>query len=124
MTRKTQAEYEAAARRQAARDNEPGLLIGPDIIHYAECLIRFCDHPVLSPGYEFWGEVANHFNRAIYLPGRSDYAWRTEEFNAAVTMAYRYLDLSPASYETRTTLLHRYFPPPSGTSEQETSHGS
>jgi hypothetical protein len=101
-------------RRNAATEGDPTLLIGPDIIHYAELLIRFYDHQVLSPGHQFWGNLANYLNRIMHLPeqpGRQNSSsW--SEFNRAVSMAVGYIrDVSPASDEQKLELLRRYFPP-------------
>jgi hypothetical protein len=101
------------ARRNAAAEGDPTLLIGPDVIHYAELLIRFRDHPVLSPHYKFWGNLADYLNRIMHLPDRpgrqNDSAWA--EFNSAVAMATGYIELSAASDEVKAALLRRYFPP-------------
>jgi hypothetical protein len=101
-------------RRNAAAENDPLMLIGPDIIHYAELLIRFHDHPVLSPGYQFWGNLADYLNRIMHLPekpGRqNDSSW--SEFNGAVAMAAGYVrDVSPAPAEKKLDLLRRFFQP-------------
>jgi hypothetical protein len=90
------------------------MLLGPDIIHYAELLIRFCDHRVLSPGYQFWGNLADYLNRIMHLPDRTgrqnDSSWA--EFNGAVAMAAGYVrDVSPATDEQKLDLLRKFFPP-------------
>lgn len=101
-------------RRNAAAEDDPLLLIGPDVIHYAELLIRFHDHPVMSEGYEFWGHLADYLNRVMHLPGRPvrQYPGCWTEFSTAVAMASRYIERSPASRETKTALLRKFFPPP------------
>jgi hypothetical protein len=90
------------------------MLIGPDMIHYAELLIRFHDHRVMSPGYRFWGGLADYLNRIMHLPeqpGRqNDRAW--SELNGAVAMAAGYVrDVSPTTGEQKLALLRKYFPP-------------
>ena len=100
-------------RRNAITDNDPLMLIGPDIIHYAELLIRFHDHPVLSCGYQFWGNLADDLNRIMHLPERpgrqNDSSW--SEFNSAVAMAAGYIrDVSPATDKQRQDLLRKFFP--------------
>jgi hypothetical protein len=100
-------------RRNAAHGHDPTLLIGPDIIHYAELLIRFHDHPVLSPGYQFWGNLADYLNRIMHLPERparqTPGSWA--EFNSAVAMAAGYINMSEATDEQKLDLLRKYFPP-------------
>jgi hypothetical protein len=103
-------------RLNAAREGDPTLLIGSDIIHYAELLIRFHDHRVLSPHYQFWGNLADYLNRIMHLPDRpgrqNDSSWA--EFNSAVSMAVGYVEMSEAPAEYKRDLLHRYFPPAPG----------
>ena len=100
-------------RRNAAAEGDPLLLIGPDIIHYAELLMRFHDHRVLSPHYQFWGNLADYLNRIMHLPERpgrqNDSSW--SEFNSAVAMAVGYIKMSEAPAEYKQDLLRRYFPP-------------
>lgn len=101
-------------RRYAADEDDPLMLIGPDIIHYAELLIRFHDHRVLSPGYQFWGHLADYLNRIMHLPeqpARQNHSsW--SEFNGAMAMAAGYIrDVSPATEAQKLDLLRRYFPP-------------
>jgi hypothetical protein len=101
-------------RRNAAAENDPLMLLGPDMIHYAELLIRFHDHPVLSPGYQFWGNLADYLNQIMHLPEHSPQraSGRWGEFNSAVAMAVGYVrDVSPATDEQKRDLLRRYFPP-------------
>lgn len=100
-------------RRNAATEDDPLMLLGPDIIHYAELLIRFYDHRVLSPDYQFWGNLADYLNRVMHLPERTTRAphWATE-FNTAIAMAAGYVrDVSPATDEQKRDLLRKYFPP-------------
>jgi len=101
-------------RHNAIEDQDPLMLGGQDIIHYAELLIRFRDHQVLSPGYQFWGRLADYWNSIHHLPdqpGRhSDRAWR--EFNQATAMAVGYVrDVSAASNEYKLELLNKFFRP-------------
>jgi hypothetical protein len=100
-------------RRNAAHGQDPTLLIGPDIIHYAELLIRFHDHPVLSPHYQFWGNLADYLNRIMHLPDRpgrqNDSSW--SEFNSATAMAAGYIEMSEAPDEYKRELLRKFFPP-------------
>lgn len=109
--------FEARGRLAADRDNDPEMLVGPDLIHYTELLIRE-EHKVLAPHFQFWGGLADHLNRVMHLPGRSDYSRRVSEFNAAVAMCYGYLRMSTASQVVRLDLLRRYFPPPAEITEQ------
>lgn len=104
-------------RRNAAAEGDPLLLIGPDIIHYAELLIRFRDHPVLSPHYQFWGNLADYLNRIMHLPDqpRRQTPGSWIEFNSAVAMAAGYIQMSAAPAEYKQELLQRYFPPEPGT---------
>ena len=104
------------ARRNAAAGQDPTLLIGPDVIHYAELLIRFRDHPVLSEHYQFWGNLADYLNRVMHLPeriGRGDRRGSSgwAEFNSAIAMAIGYIEMSDAPAEYKADLLRRYFPP-------------
>lgn len=100
-------------RRNAAAEGDPLLLTGPDIIHYAELLIRFRDHPVLSPHYQFWGSLADYLNRIMHLPElparQNPGSWA--EFNSATAMAAGYIRMSQAPDEYKRELLHRYFAP-------------
>jgi hypothetical protein len=101
-------------RRNAAREQDPLMLTGPDMIHYAELLIRFHDHQVLSPGHQFWDNLADYLNRIMHLPERTgrqnDSSW--SEFNSAVAMAVGYVrDVSPATDEQKRELLRKFFPP-------------
>jgi hypothetical protein len=101
-------------RRTAAAEEDPLMLTGPDMIHYAELLIRFYDHPVLSPGYQFWGNLADYYNRIMHLPERpgrqNDSSW--SEFNGAVAMAVGYVrDVSAATTEQKLELLRKFFAP-------------
>jgi hypothetical protein len=100
-------------RRNAAAEGDPLMLTGPDIIHYAELLIRFRDHPVLSPHYQFWGNLADYLNRIMHLPERpgkqNDSSW--SEFNSALAMAAGYITMSGAPAEYKRDLLTRFFPP-------------
>lgn len=105
---------ENEGRVNAANDRDPLMLIGCDILHYAECLIRFHDHPPLSEGYQFWGNLADQLNRWMHFPAnhreKTDGDWSA--FNGAVAMAVAYVrDVSPASDEVKLALLHRYFAP-------------
>jgi hypothetical protein len=100
------------ARHNAAAEDDPLLLIGPDVIHYAELLIRFRDHPVLSPHYQFWGNLADYLNRAMHIPDRTNHGPRDwTEFNSATAMAAGYIRMSEAPAEYKRELLARYFPP-------------
>jgi hypothetical protein len=110
----------AGARRAAAAEGDPELLIGQDIIRYAEALIRE-DHRVLSPGFQFWGGVADWLNHTATLPDRpgaqNTGAW--SRFNGAISTAVGYIRMSGASQETRARLLRDYFPPPVSTAGTE-----
>ena len=64
----TTRDWAGEARQRAASENDPLMLAGPDVIHYAELLIRFHDHPVLSEHYKFWGNLADYLNRIMHLP--------------------------------------------------------
>ena len=100
-------------RRNAAAENDPLMLLGPDVIHYAELLIRFYDHRVLSSHYQFWGNLADYLNRIMHLPeqpGRQN-ASSWSEFNSAVAMAAGYIQMSQAPTEHKLELLRRYFRP-------------
>ena len=100
------------ARRNAAAEGDPALLIGPDVIHYAELLIRFYDHRVLSSHYQFWGNLADYLNRAMHIPDRTQHSPRDwTEFNNAVAMAAGYIQMSQAPAEHKLELLRRYFRP-------------
>lgn len=99
-------------RRNAAEEGDPLLLGAQDLIHYAELLIRFHDHRVLSPGYQFWGNLADLLNMAMHIPDRTQHSprdWRV--FNTFQAMAVGYIQESPASDEYKRDLLRRYFPP-------------
>lgn len=101
-------------RRNAAAEGDPLMLLGPDMIHYAELLIRFYDHLVMSHGYQFWGGLADYLNRIMHLPEYSPEKaqGRWEEFNSAVAMAAGYVrDVSPATPEQKRELLRRFFAP-------------
>jgi|ERR1043165_3599726 hypothetical protein len=99
-------------RHNAAAEGDPTLLIGPDVIYYAELLIRFRDHPVLSPHYKFWGNLADYLNRAMHIPDRTRHSPRDwTEFNNAIAMATGYIEMSEAPDEYKRELLARYFPP-------------
>ena len=101
----------AKCRRHALEEGDPLLLIGPDMLHYAELLIRE-DHGVLAPGFQFWGNLADYLNRIMHLPERParQYPGCWPEFNAAVTMAAGYIrDVSPATDEQKRELLARHF---------------
>jgi len=105
-------DWEARARHAAAEDNDPEMLIGPDVIRYAEALIRE-DHRVISPDFQFWGAIADYLNDIASLPDRPGAQtpnWATR-FNLAVSTAVGYIRMSGATAETKTRLL-RYFPPP------------
>ena len=100
-------------RRNAAAERDPLLLIGPDILHYAELLIRD-DHGVLAPGFQFWGKLADYLNTIMHLPERlaRQHPGCWPEFNDAVAMAAGYVrDVSPATDEAKLALLRKYFPP-------------
>ena len=100
------------ARRNAAAEGDPALLIGPDVIHYAELLIRFYDHRVLSSHYQFWGNLADYLNRAMHIPDRTQHNLRDwTEFNSAVAMATGYIEMSEATAEHKRELLTRFFRP-------------
>jgi hypothetical protein len=100
-------------RRNAAAEGDPLLLTGPDIIHYAELLIRFRDHPVLSPHYQFWGHLADYLNQVMHLPERQgpQHASAWTEFNRAAAMAAGYIRMSEAPAGYKRGLLARFFPP-------------
>jgi hypothetical protein len=103
----------AGARRAAAAEDDPELLIGQDIIRYAEYLTRE-DHRVLAPDYQFWGGVADMFSYFASIPDRAGAqnpgTW--SRFNAAARTAVGYIRMSGASQGTRVRLLSDYFPPP------------
>jgi len=100
----------AEARIRAREDQDPAMLVGPDIIHFAELLMRE-DHPVLGKNFKFWGKLADKLNSAMHLPTRADYSHRHSEFNSWTALAYGYLDMSEAPVTVRIELLTRYFPP-------------
>lgn len=100
-------------RRNAAEAGDPALLGSQDVIHFAELLIRFHDHPVLSQHYQFWGNLADYLNRIMNLPNhparQSPSGWT--EFNQAAAMAQGYIEMSPATAEVKRDLLAKYFRP-------------
>lgn len=111
-------------RRNAAEEGDPLLLGAQDKIHYAELLIRFHDHRVLSEDYQFWGNLADLLNMAMHIPGRAgpqpQRVWT--EFNTWQAMANGYIMMSEASDEDKRELLRRYFPPePDDDNDQETT---
>jgi hypothetical protein len=115
MTRKlrTQAEMEADARRRAHEDGDPLMLIGPDILRFARDLISH-DHGIFEDGYQFWREAGGWLSDQATMPERPGMqvgGWASR-FNSAVTAAYGYVKMSPASDEVKLDLLRRYFPPP------------
>jgi hypothetical protein len=109
----TKPDWVARARRAAADENDPELLIGQDIIRYAEYLMRD-DNPVLAPDFQFWGGIADYLNDIASLPDRPGAQtpnWAIR-FNRAAASAAGYIRMSDASAETKTRLLRKYFPPP------------
>lgn len=113
MNDNSKIDHAARARRAAAEENDPELLIGPDIIRYAESLMRD-DHGVISRDFQFWGGVADILNDLASLPDRPGAQtpnWATR-FNRAVSTAVGYIRMSGASAETRTRLLRDFPPPP------------
>jgi hypothetical protein len=113
MTLDRTIDHAARARCAAAEQNDPEMLIGPDIIRYAESLMRD-DHRILAPDFQFWGSIADILNDTASLPDRPGAQtpnWATR-FNRTVTAAVGYIRMSGASAETRTRLLRDFPPPP------------
>lgn len=103
----------AQARRNALAEGDPVLLVGQDIIRYAEALMRE-EHRVLGDDFQFWGGVADWFNDIACLPERraaqTSSAW--SRFNSAIRTAVGYIRMSTASQEVKMDLLRKYFPAP------------
>jgi hypothetical protein len=94
LSRTARAELTAdrAAREaeiEALCDLEP-----PEVIRYAELLIRARYSPI-SPLYAIWGKIADDLNTVSHLPGRGDWGQQMRDimrFNDAQAMAWAIID--------------------------------
>lgn len=99
------------ARRNALTFGDPTLLIGQDIIRYAEYLMRE-EHRVLEDGFQFWGGVADWLNYIACTPDKSGQTtsdW--SRFNGAISTAVGYIEMSRSSHVLKIDLLNRFFQP-------------
>jgi len=76
---------------------DPEMLPAQDKIRFAEALIRQ-EHRVLSPGYMFWGHVADHLNSVAHVPDKTGQrASDRRAFSNAQNIASGYIRLSAAA---------------------------